>query len=318
MYIYLQRRRGRGGRYTECPGRGAQEEMKMRRFLVGSVAFGLMAGTALAAPTATYNPLNGTFGTPFDNGRFQGYTFTPSGGAGSGTGPLGLGNLYDNIMTINGGAASGGLFGPFGDVPGTQAFVDWTATTAQWGDDMHGISSGGDGPAVVQTLYYGYSNGVATTTHIIKLYSMVVPSSAPTFSTLIDKGALLTSIVIANNPTGAFLVTVTGLNFQAGSSVWIKFEEEGPGFPGTFWLTGGNGDGVGNSVGGVTYTLKNYYPDGSNYNLWIPFSSFYFAGTGYVAANVQVALSGFHVPGPAAVSLLGLGGLVALRRRRVR
>ncbi len=146
---------------------------------------------------------------------------------------------------------------------------------------------------------------------------MVVPSSAPPITTLIDKGALLTSIVVAGNPTGAFLVTVTGLNFQAGSSVWIKFEETGPGFPGTFWLTGGDGNGVGTSHPGVVYNAKNYYPDGTAYNLWIPYTYSYFP-TFYVALNNQVALSGLHVPGPAAISLLGLGGLVAMRRRRVR
>ena len=63
--------------------------------------------------------------------------------------------------------------------------------------------------------------------------------------------------------------------------------------------------------------LYNYkYGDGTAYNLWIayvyPFPTLYFA------LNMQVALSGFHVPGPAAISLLGLGGLVVLRRRRAR
>lgn len=284
----------------------------MNRFLVGSVAIGLMAGTALA--DATYSPLNGTFGTPFNNGQIQGYGFTATGGGGGG--PTGLGNLYDNIMTINGGAATGGLFGPFGDVPGTQAFVDWVGTQAQWSDDLHGISEGGPYPAIVQTLYYGYSNAVATTTHIIKIYSMVTPSQVPSITTLVDKGALLSSIVVAGNPTGAYLVTVTGLNVAVGSSVWIKFEETGPGFPGTFWLSGGAGDGVGTSNPGVVYNYK--YGDGTSYNLWIPFPSFYFGGTGYVASNIQVALSGFHVPAPGVISLLGLGGLVALRRRRVR
>ncbi len=145
---------------------------------------------------------------------------------------------------------------------------------------------------------------------------MVTPSVVPTVTATIDKGALLTSIVVAGNPTGAFLVTVTGLNVQVGSAAWIKFEETGPGFPGTFWLTGGTGNGVGTSHPGIVYTNKQYPP--YPYDLWLPFSSFYFMGSGYVAANIQVALSGFHVPGPAAISLLGLGGLVALRRRRVR
>ena len=33
--------------------------------------------------------------------------------------------------------------------------------------------------------------------------------------------------------------------------------------------------------------------------------------------DIQVALSGFHVPAPAVMSLLGLAGLVTLRRRRL-
>ena len=76
-------------------------------------------------------------------------------------------------------------------------------------------------------------------------------------------------------------------------------------------------NGVGTTHSGILYTNKQYPP--YPYNLWLPFTFYiYFAGTGYVAANMQVALSGFHVPGPASISLLGLGGLVALRRRRVR
>jgi len=35
-----------------------------------------------------------------------------------------------------------------------------------------------------------------------------------------------------------------------------------------------------------------------------------------VYANTQVALSGFHIPAPAVISLLGVAGLVTLRRRR--
>jgi hypothetical protein len=32
--------------------------------------------------------------------------------------------------------------------------------------------------------------------------------------------------------------------------------------------------------------------------------------------NIAMGLRGFHVPAPAVISLLGLGGLAALRRRR--
>ena len=45
---------------------------------------------------------------------------------------------------------------------------------------------------------------------------------------------------------------------------------------------------------------------------------FYFTNTGYVGSNIQVALGGFVLPAPAAISLLGLGGLATLRRRRSR
>ena len=149
------------------------------------------------------------------------------------------------------------------------------------------------------------------------MYEMVPPSIVPS-STLFDKGPLLASIVVPANPTGAFMVTVTGFSFPTRqSALWIKFVEVGPGFPGTFWLSGGAGNGVGLTHPGVAYSYK--FPGGGDpYNFFFPFPSFYFDGTGYVASNIQVALSGFHIPGPAAISLLGLGGLVALRRRRGR
>ncbi len=276
---------------------------------------GLMAGTAFAGGNATYTPLNGTFGSPFNNGVIHGFGFTPTGGGGGGS--AGLGNLYDNILTINGGAATAGFFGPFDDIPGTQAFVDWAGSEVQWGDDLHEVGDHpGQGDDVVTQLVYGYSNSVATTTHIIKMYQMVPPSIVPSSTSLVDKGPLLGSIVVPANPTGAFMVTVTGFSFLTRqSAIWIKFVEVGPGFPGTFWLSGGAGNGVGLTHPGVAYSDK--YPGGI-YNFFFPFPSFYFDGTGYVASNIQVALSGFHIPGPAVISLLGLGGLVALRRRRVR
>ena len=195
-----------------------------------------------------------------------------------------------------------------------QAYVDWVGSQAQWSDDLHGISAGTGLPAVVQTIYYGYRNEVATTTHIIKIYDMLTPSTTPTVTTLVTKGALLASVVLTGQPTGTFIVQATGLNIVGvGSSAWIKFEETGPGFPGTFWLSGGLGNGVGTTNPGVTYSYKD--PDGGVYNLWLPIPYFYFTTTGYVASNIQVALSGFHVPAPAVISLLGVAGLVSLRRR---
>ena len=68
----------------------------------------------------------------------------------------------------------------------------------------------------------------------------------------------------------------------------------------------------------MVYTYKYPDPPGGTYNVWLPFEYFYFTTTGYVASNIQVALSGFHVPAPAVISLLGVAGLVTLRRRRNR
>ncbi len=288
--------------------------MKMRGFLTGAVVLGLtaMPGMPVMPVMAgvAVTPMQGTMGNPFNTGLVSGFGWNAA--AGGGAGPL-IGNLYDNILTINGGAATAGCFGAFGcDIPATQAFMDWTNTQAQWGDDLHGISAGGTGPAVVTRLRYGYANTVATSTHIIKIYDMVPPSVVPSVTSVIQKGILLASITVVGNPTGAFLVTVTALNIQLPqTAVWIKFEEVGQGFPGTFWLTGGAGNGVGFSHPGLVYSAGTT-------NIWLPYDFFYVPLTGYVASNIQVALSGFNIPAPAVMSLLGVAGLVTLRRRRDR
>ena len=146
---------GRKTQFSDGPDRGAQEEMNMKRILVGTLALGLLAMPALADRTVT--PMNGTMGNPFNNGLVHGFGWNAAAGGG---GPGGLGNLYDNILTINGGAATAGFYGPFADIPGTQAFIDWVGSPAQWSDDLHGISAGTGLPAVVTKIYYGYSNGV--------------------------------------------------------------------------------------------------------------------------------------------------------------
>ena len=279
----------------------------MKRLLVGTIALGLMAMPAMAGVTVT--PMDGTMGNPFNDGQMSGFGWNAA--AGGGSGPL-IGNLYDNILTINGGAASAGLWGPFGTIPGTQAFVDWTGTAAQWGDDIHGMPAG----AVITSIRYGYSNAVGTTTHVIQLYDMIPASASHAAGgnpITGEFGALLASIVIPGQPFGTVgqIVTITGLSIAAGTAAWIKFGESGVGFPGTFWLTGGIADGVGTSHNGVLYSLK-----APVYQYFFATSSFYFAPTGYVGPNVQVALSGFVIPAPAVISLLGLGGLVTMRRRR--
>lgn len=300
----------------------------MKRSVLGALAVGMTAGTAFAGSSYSITPMGGSFNDTqwFDAGELRGhaYNFIPNGGPAGGP-PR---NLYDNIPTFFGGTSDPGLYGPFGDMTGTYLFVDWTTPTAQWGDDLHGISAGGAGPAVVTSLWYGYSLPAGqTTTHYIKIYDMVPPSTTHgTVTSAIQKGDLLTVLTVAA-VGGQNFVTVGVPNLQLPhSAVWIKFEEiGGTGFPNTFWLTGGT-PGIGQSNPGVTFTLKDYYPTTGGgtftYNTWVPFPYFTFSdmmgGNLYVGSNIAVGLNGYHVPGPAAISLLGLGGLVALRRRRTR
>jgi len=56
------------------------------------------------------------------------------------------------IATIVPAAATAGFFGPFADIPGTEAFADWAASQALWGDDLHCISADGPAPAVISLL----------------------------------------------------------------------------------------------------------------------------------------------------------------------
>ena len=178
--------------------RGKQKGTIMRAVLASLVALGLMAAPVLAG--STHTPMRGTLGNPFNDGQMHGWGWTAQAGAG-GSGELG--NLYDNILTINGGAATAGFYGPFDDIPGTEAFLDWVGTQAHWGDDLHGISGGPGNTAVVTRLRYGYANLVATTTHIIKIYDMVFPSAVPTFSTLILETYIVMRSVISKNRTAA-------------------------------------------------------------------------------------------------------------------
>jgi len=274
---------------------------------------GMPGVPAMAGVTVT--PMQGTMGDPFNNGSISGFGWNAA--AGGGAGPL-IGNLYDNILTINGGASTSPC-GPFCTVPNDGAFIDWVNPTAQWGDDLHGIAGPARGgpTAVITSIRYGYSNDVATTTHIIQIYDMIPPSAGHLNNPITGQfGALLASIVIPGQPssTVGLIVTVTGLSIHAGTAAWIKFGEQGVGFPGTFWLTGGLANGVGTSHSGVLYSLKGPPP----YQYFFATPYFYVPGEGYVGPNIQVALSGFVLPAPAAISLLALGGLLTLRRRRSR
>lgn len=289
----------------------------MRPGLITLVTTALMTAPALAGSSATVTPLGGSIGSPFDSGPAHGVRYDFGSGGPAGQGPPF--NLYDNIPTFFGGTSTQGFCGPFGKPCHTFAFVDWDDSSAQWGDDLHGISAGGVGPAVVTALWYAYLNTVATTTHVIKIYDMVPPSIVPTVTSTIEKGALLASVVVPSQPfsTTGFVVTVTGLSVALPhSAVWIKFEETGSGFPGTSWLTGGY-PGIGYSHPGLTRTVK--YPGGGPYNEWLPLPYLYIPnpdGLPYVATNITLGLNGFHIPAPGTIAVLGLGGLLALRRKR--
>ncbi len=279
--------------------------MHMKRSLTGLLVLGLTAIPAVAGTTIT--PMQGTLGNPFNDGAVHGWGWHGVQDAGRV-----VGALYDNIATINGGAATLGYFGAFMSAS-TQAFVDWTGTQAQWGDELHGLPAG----AIVTSIRYGYLNSLATATHTIQIYDMIPPSADHPSIANTQFGDQLLSLVLPGFPTGAAIVTVTGLSVYVGTAVWIKFGESGTGFPGTFWLSGGAGNGVGTTHDGVVYSHKSYYGPGAPLHQFVDFPFFYFTTTGYVGANIQVALGGV-VPVPAVISLLGLGGLATLRRRRSR
>ena len=289
----------------------------MRYDLPSALSLALVTSSALADTSVNVTSMGGSVGAPFDNGQVHGFSYNFPEGGGAGGGPPF--NLYDNIPTFLGGTSKNGHFGPFDTFVGTYLFLDWKDDSAQWGDDLHQISAGGAGPAVVTGLWYSYRNTVATSTHTIKIYDMVPPSVVPSITVSFSKGMLLTSIVLTNLPAGDFFsVSVTGLSVHLPqSSVWIKFGETGPGAPGTYWLTGGL-PGIGSSHDGVTQTRK--YPGGYAYNLWLPYDYFtmtYGITPYYAESNITVGLNGYHIPAPATIGVLGLGGLLALRRWRI-
>jgi hypothetical protein len=265
----------------------------------------------------TITPLTGSLGNPFNNGSIHGWGWN---GVAGGSADSLIGNLYDNILTINGGAATALCPGPFNNFPCSGAFIDWVGTQAQWGDELHGIAGPAQGgpTAVITSIRYGYMNTLATATHTIQIYDMIPPSAGHPSIANTQFGDQLLSLVLPGVPTGTAIVTVTGLSVHAGTAVWIKFGESGLGFPGTFWMSGGLGNGVGTTHNGILYDNKNYYGPGLPQHYFVALPYFYFIDTGYVAPNIQVALGGFVLPTPAVISLLGLGGLMSLRRRRDR
>ncbi len=288
----------------------------MKTFVIGSLVAGVIAAPALAGSSAVVRDLNLNLNS-VGNGQMDGYGFdNPQGG-----GPAGaLANLYQNIPVAFGGlGTAGGMTG--GGLTLMYFFVRWTPTAGgqrpQWGDDLHGISAQGQGaPAIVTAIQYGYTqNGPLTVPHIIKLYDMINPSATMPGGSF-AKGPLLRQITFVAPPlTMGALVTLPIAPLQLPSgSIWIKFDQAvSPQH--TFWLSGGLPYGGSFSPNGLTYTLKNP-PPAYNYLYNPPGNVLNLGGTNRMLANIAMGLRGFHVPAPAVISLLGLGGLAALRRRR--
>ena len=153
-------------------------------------------------------------------------------------------------------------------------------------------------------------------THTIQIYDMVPPSAEHPSLVTGQYGDQRLSLALPGMPIGTAIVTITGLSVSAGAGVWIKFGESGPGFPGTFWLTGGVGNGVGTTHFGLVYDNKNYYGPGKPLHYFVGYVYHGIPTVGYVSFAIQVALGGFVIPAQATIGLLGLGALAIMRRRR--
>lgn len=282
----------------------------MRILIVCMTAVGAWAGSAFAGSSATLSPLAGSRAAAFDDGMVHGYGWEPGLTGGAGVSPF---NIYDNVPTFLGGTATGWQ-GPFGDLISVYAFADWINPSAQYGDDLHQLG-GGKGPVLVTSLHFFYMNTVATTTHLIKFYGMVTPSathgSLSGILTPVTKGALLTTITVPGLPIGTFQVDLS-LALALPSSVWIKFQDVGPAAGSSLWLTGGLTGANGDSQTGLAYTLKD-----QAYNAFLPRSDdYYVPSMGYVNQNIVVGLSGLVIPTPGVITVLAIGGVMSLRRRR--
>jgi len=293
----------------------------MKGTLIGSLAVGLLAAPALAGSSANWRSLDVTLTNYFDTGGYAAWSFTGGGGGG---GPAGaLANLYQNIPVFAGGLGTAGGMTPMG-ANLTYAFVWFGSPIYQVGDDLHGISGMGGGlQALVTAIQYGYATGVpaVTTPHVIKLYDMINPSQPHGTGGPVVKGALLRQITYLAPPAtmGAFVTlgaaTIGGPILLPAGAIWIKYGQN-PG-SNTYWLMGGVPYGGSSSFNGVLAGAKPpnpvfngwyYYPAG-----FIPLNG----GALPIKPNISMGLRGFHVPAPAAIALLGLGGLGVLRRRRV-
>jgi MYXO-CTERM domain-containing protein len=292
------------------------------------VALGVAAAPAWAGVHVTTNPVDIT--GFYTNGYYSGYSVNEQGGPAAAY----LGGIYNNIPTTYGGPATAGA--PFVTTTITPTYSQTVTITipaawhyakfggfTQWGDDIQQIQG-----SVITNLWFRYLNtggtatfpspGIITGTHIIKLYDNVTPGTFGGLTEPVTKGAFITSIVLPGMQGGTLgggtffgvSVWVTGLSIPLPSSnLWIKFVAPAgqPGFAfNTFWRSGGI-PAIGYSANGVNYSYKYYVPP-QNYYVPGPFFSDMYG-------NIA---TGFNVPAPAVMSLLGLGGLVTLRRRRAR
>jgi hypothetical protein len=282
------------------------------------VAVGLMAAPALAGVSITTQPVDITGFNSF--GNYSGFTTNETGFGG----PALLGGIYNNIPTAYGGPATAGA--PFptaggGTIPAAWHYAKYGGFT-QWGDDLQSIQG-----SVVTNIWFRYLNtggtttfpspGIITGTHVIKLYNNVTPGTFGGATVTIPQPTFIASVVVPGMPGGTsaggffgVTVVVTGLSIPLPTSnAWISFSAPSgdPGFAfNTFWRSGGI-PAIGFSANGTLYTYKYTYPVARYY---VPGPNF-----GDMYGNIAM---GLNIPAPAVMSLLGLGGLVSLRRRRAR
>ncbi len=203
--------------------------------------------------------------------------------------------IYDNPITGN---------------TATQSNWDWGGPTYGWGDDVH-FKANDTAGWVITAINYAYVNqgfGQNTVSHTVRVYDMNPPSGSHSAGTITGGLPLLGSVTIPSLAgVGAFTVMITGLSIQVGHAAWIAFDET-PGNAGrTFWLTGGTP-----TTGSSHDTLLIADTGGTFF--YIVNSPLY--QTYGVLGNIAMTVSGFKVPGPSVIALLGLSGLVTLSRRR--
>ena len=229
--------------------------------------------------------------------------------AGAGVSNTPFNPQFGGLSGPNGGLLAGGsqvIYNNMNDL-GTQSNWDWNNPSYAWGDDIHFKDNDTQG-WVITALNYAYLNqglGQNTVTHTVIIYDMDPASGSHTAGTI----SALPVLSIINLPslagTGAFTVLITGLSIEVGHAVWISLDET-PGNAGrTFWTTGGT-PGTGDSHDTLLYSNL---AGGFFYIVNAPLG-------GDPLGNMAITVSGYKIPGPSVIALLGLSGLVTLSRRR--